>query len=310
MMRRMAEASPYQTFTRAEWSRLRGETPMTLDSDDIADLSGITERLSLREVEEVYLPLSRLLNLHIAAIQELHRVTSRFLGTLAPKVPYVIAIAGSVSVGKSTTARVLRRLLARWPDHPRVDLVTTDGFLFPNAVLESRGLMQRKGFPESYDRQRLIRFVSDLKSGLSPLEVPLYSHLVYDIVPDEFQVVDRPDIVIIEGLNVLQSGIGTLFVSDFIDFSIYVDAPEEELERWFLDRFRALRETAFRDERSFFHRFAEIAESDAIAMAKGVWERINLANLRENIEPTRERARLVLVKGSEHVVERVMLRRL
>lgn len=306
----MSDASPWQTFTRAQWSRLRGETPMTLTDADIGELSGITERLSLQEVEEVYLPLSRLLNLHIAAVQELHRVTSRFLGAGAPKVPYVIAIGGSVSVGKSTTARVLRTLLARWPDHPRVDLVTTDGFLFPNAVLESRGLMQRKGFPESYDRQRLIRFVADLKSGLSPLEVPLYSHLVYDIVPDEQQVVDRPDIVILEGLNVLQSGIGALFVSDYVDFSIYVDAPEEQLETWFLQRFRALRETAFLDERSFFRFFAEMPESEAVAMAKGVWERINLANLRENIAPTRERARLVLAKGSEHVVERVMMRRL
>ena len=307
----MVEPSPYLTFTHEAWARLRGETPMTLTADDVAELAGINEKLSLPEVEEVYLPLSRLLNLHIAAVQELHRVTSRFLGTLAPRVPYVIAIAGSVSAGKSTTARVLRRLLSRWPNHPRVDLVTTDGFLYPNATLEARGIMHRKGFPESYDRARLLRFVADLKSGLSPLRVPLYSHLQYDILLDEEQSIEQPDIVILEGLNVLQSGSEhTLFVSDYVDFSIYVDAPESELETWFLDRFRTLRETAFRDPRSFFHRYAEMPEEGAMAMAREVWERINLANLQENIAPTRERARLVLVKGLEHVVQRVLLRRL
>ncbi|HWW63115.1 MAG TPA: type I pantothenate kinase [Thermoanaerobaculia bacterium] len=301
----------FLTFTRDAWSRLRGETPMTLTPADVDELSGITEELSIREVEEVYLPLSRLLNLHIAAVQELHRVSSRFLGTLSPKVPYVIAIAGSVSAGKSTTARVLRTLLGRWPDHPRVDLVTTDGFLHPNRTLEERGIMNRKGFPESYDRARLLRFVSDLKSGISPLRVPLYSHLHYDIVPHEHQLVDAPDIVIIEGLNVLQSGTEhTLFVSDFVDFSIYVDASEDELESWFLERFRRLRETAFRDPNSFFHSFAEMREEDAVAHAKDVWKRINLANLHENILPTRDRARLILEKGSAHVVGRVLLRRL
>lgn len=306
----MADASPYLTFTRDSWSRLRGETPMTLSDADMAELSGITEKLSLREVEDVYLPLSRLLNLHIAAVQELHRVSSRFLGTLAPRVPYVIAIAGSVSVGKSTTARVLRQLLSRWPNHPRVALVTTDGFLHPNATLEARGIMHRKGFPESYDRARLLRFVADVKSGLSPLRVPLYSHLQYDVLRDEEQTVEHPDIVILEGLNVLQSGTDTLFVSDYVDFSIYVDAPESELAAWFLERFRTLRETAFRDPRSFFHRYASMPEEEALTMARDVWARINLVNLRENIEPTRERARLVLVKGAEHVVERVLLRRL
>lgn len=301
----------FLTFTREAWSRLRGETPMTLTPADVDELSGITEELSISEVTEVYLPLSRLLNLHIAAVQELHRVSSRFLGTLAPKLPYVIAIAGSVSAGKSTTARVLRTLLGRWPDHPRVDLVTTDGFLHPNRTLEERGIMNRKGFPESYDRQRLIRFVSDLKSGISPLRVPLYSHLHYDIVPHEHQLVDAPDIVIIEGLNVLQSGTEhTLFVSDFVDFSIYVDAAEDELERWFVERFRRLRETAFRDPKSFFHSYAAMREEDALARAKDVWKRINLANLHENILPTRDRARLILEKGAGHVVERVLLRRL
>jgi type I pantothenate kinase len=306
----MSEPSPYLTFDRAVWAGLRGETPMTLTSDDVAELSGINEALSMTEVEEVYLPLSRLLNLHVAAFEQLHRVSSRFLGTAAPKVPYVIAIGGSVSAGKSTTARVLRTLLSRWPDHPRVDLVTTDGFLFPNAMLEERGLMHRKGFPESYDRPRLIRFVSELKSGLSPLAVPLYSHLTYDII-GEHQILDRPDIVILEGLNVLQSGtIHSVFVSDFVDFSIYVDASEADLEMWFLDRFRKLRETAFRDPASFFHSYAAMPDEEAIAMAKAVWEGINLANLRENILPTRERATLILGKGASHVVERVMLRRL
>jgi len=307
----MSDASPYLTFDRAAWASLRGETPMTLTPEDVAELSGINEALSMTEVEEVYLPLARLLNLHVAAVRQLHRVSAHFLNTSAPKVPYVIAIGGSVSAGKSTTARVLRTLLARGADHPRVDLVTTDGFLFPNATLEERDLMQRKGFPESYDRARLVQFVSDLKSGLSPLNVPLYSHFVYDIVDDEHQVVDRPDIVILEGLNVLQSGsVHSVFVSDFVDFSIYVDASEADLESWFLDRFRKLRETAFRDPKSFFHKFTDISEEEAMGIAASVWEKINLANLRENILPTRERATLILGKGASHVVERVMLRRL
>jgi len=305
----MSDASPYLAFDRAAWAALRGGTPMTLTPDDIAALSGINEALSMTEVEEVYLPLSRLINLHVAAVRQLHRVSSQFLNTSAPKVPYVIAIGGSVSAGKSTTARVLRTLLARGADQPRVDLVTTDGFLFPNAVLEERALMQRKGFPESYDRARLIEFVSDLKSGLSPLSVPLYSHFVYDIV-DEAQTIDHPDIVILEGLNVLQTGsIHSVFVSDFVDFSIYVDASEADLESWFLDRFRKLRETAFRDPASFFHKFTAMSEEEAIALAASIWERINLANLRENILPTRERATLILRKSGNHIVENVLLRR-
>jgi type I pantothenate kinase len=308
--RDMSDASPYLTFDRAAWAQLRGETPMTLTPEDVAELSGINEALSMTEVEEVYLPLARLLNLHVAAVGQLHRVSAHFLNTSAPKVPYVIAIGGSVSAGKSTTARVLRTLLARGADHPRVDLVTTDGFLFPNATLEQRDLMQRKGFPESYDRARLVQFVSDLKSGLPALSVPIYSHFVYDIIDDE-QIIDRPDIVILEGLNVLQSGsVHAVFVSDFVDFSIYVDASERDLESWFLDRFRKLRETAFRDPKSFFHKFTEIPEEEAMGIAASVWERINLANLRENILPTRERAKLILGKGASHVVERVQLRRL
>lgn len=303
-------ASPYLEFTRAEWSQLRGETPMTLTGADIDELTGITEKLSIAEVEEVYLPLSRLLNLHISAVQDLHRVSSRFLGTLAPRVPYVIAIAGSVSVGKSTTARLLRSLLARWPNHPRVDLVTTDGFLHPNRILSERQIMHRKGFPESYDRTRLVRFVSDLKSGVSPLRVPVYSHLHYDVTAEEL-VIAAPDIVILEGLNVLQSGSEhVVFVSDFVDFSIYVDAREDDLYGWFLERFARLRETAFRDPESFFHSYAAMPDHEAMAIARSAWENINLVNLRENIGPTRDRARLVLEKGASHVVERVLLRRL
>lgn len=307
----MSEVSPYLTFDRAAWASLRGGTPMTLTPEDVAALSGINEALSMTEVEEVYLPLSRLVSLHVAAVSQLHRVSAQFLSTSAPKVPYVVAIGGSVSAGKSTTARVLSTLLARGPEHPRVELVTTDGFLFPNAVLEERGLMHRKGFPESYDRARLVQFVSDLKSGLSPLSVPIYSHSVYDIVGDDHQIIDRPDIVILEGLNVLQSGsVQSVFVSDFVDFSIYVDASEPDLQTWFLDRFRMLRDRAFDDPKLFFYRFAVMPEEEAIAMAVSVWEQINLANLRENILPTRERARLILGKGASHVVERVMLRRL
>ncbi|MGA7616189.1 MAG: type I pantothenate kinase [Thermoanaerobaculia bacterium] len=304
------EKTPYLAFERSTWAALRGETEMTLSESDVAELSGITEALSIDEVEKIYLPLSRLLNLHIAAVQELHRVSSRFLGTLAPKVPYVIAIAGSVSVGKSTTARILRTLLSRWPNHPRVDLVTTDGFLFPNRILQDRGIMDRKGFPESYDRPRLVRFVSDLKSGIAPLRVPVYSHFRYDVLPEEWLEISRPDIVILEGLNVLQSGtIHSVFVSDFVDFSIYVNAGEKELESWFVERFRRLRQTAFRDPEAYFHNFASMSEEEADAFARGVWERINLVNLRHNILPTRERATLILEKGENHVVNRVLLRK-
>lgn len=303
--------SRYLVFDRPQWARLRGETPLTLTDADLAELSGIEERLSLREVEEVYLPLSRLLNLHIEAVVDLHQVTSRFLGTLAPRVPYLVALAGSVSVGKSTTARILRTLLSRWPDHPQVHLVTTDGFLYPNRILEERGLMQRKGFPESYDLPKLVRFVSDLKSGRFPVRAPVYSHFRYDIVEGEEIVIPECDIVILEGLNVLQSGVShAVFVSDFIDFSIYVEAPEEQLELWYLERFRRLRETAFQDSSSFFHYFAEMSAEEAEAIAREVWTRVNLANLRANVAPTREKATLILEKGANHVVERVLLRRL
>jgi len=303
-------------FDRSEWARLRANTPLTLAEADLAELQGLNERVSLAEVEAIYLPLSRLLNLHVTATQLLHKATDTFLGTLPNPLPYVIGVAGSVAVGKSTFARVLRALLARWPDHPHVDLVTTDGFLYPNAMLESRGLMQRKGFPESYDVRRLVQFMSDIKSGAPVVQAPVYSHQLYDIVSGEYQVVDRPDIVIIEGLNMLQTGDGAggrgarVFVSDFFDFSIYVDADESAIENWYVSRFLALRETVFKDPRSFFHRYASLTEPEAIETARGIWHNINGVNLRENIQPTRERARLVLEKGPDHAVRRVHLRTL
>jgi type I pantothenate kinase len=308
--------SPYVRFTREEWARLRAATPLTLTEGDLEHLRGINERIDLDEVVDIYLPLSRLLNLYVAASQNLHRVSDTFLGSPAAKVPYVIAIAGSVAVGKSTTARILEALLARWPDHPQVDLVTTDGFLFPNRVLEERGLMERKGFPESYDLRRLVRFLADVKSGQPQVHAPVYSHLTYDIVPNEEQVVRQPDIVILEGLTVLQTGDGRtdrpprLFVSDFFDFSIYVDADESDIEQWYLDRFLTLRHTAFTDERSFFHHFAALSEDKAIEVARHIWRSINGLNLHENILPTRERAQLILEKAADHSVRAVRLRKL
>jgi type I pantothenate kinase len=308
--------SAYTNFSRAEWARLRDATPLTLSVTDLAELQGLNEALSLNEVEEVYLALSRLLNLHVAATKELERVTDRFLGKTLCRSPYILGIAGSVAVGKSTTARVLRALLARWPDHPRVDLVTTDGFLFPNRVLEERGLMARKGFPESYDVRRLLRFVASLKAGVAEVTVPVYSHLTYDIVAEETQVIRQPDILILEGLNVLEGGPrqqedgARLFVSDYFDFSIYVDAAEAHVKEWFLARFRRLRETAFRDPKSYFRKYAHLSDEEAAAFAGRVWDEINGANLRENILPTRERAHLILEKNADHRVERVRLRRL
>jgi type I pantothenate kinase len=312
-----AEAlSPYIRFSRDEWARLRASTPLTLSEGDLEQLRGINERISLEEVADIYLALSRLLNLYVAASQNLHRVSDTFLGSPAAKVPYVIAVAGSVAVGKSTTARILQALLARWPDHPQVDLVTTDGFLFPNRVLEERGLMERKGFPESYDLRRLVRFLADVKSGRNEVSAPVYSHLTYDIVPGEEQMVRRPDIVIVEGLTVLQTSDGRagrapqLFVSDFFDFSLYVDADEADIEQWYLDRFLTLRETAFADERSFFHHFAALSEDEATQVARAIWRSINAVNLHENILPTRERARLILEKAPDHSVRAVRLRKL
>lgn len=301
--------SPYISFSRSEWAGLRASTPLTLTEADVEELRGINVALSVTEVEEVYLPLSRLLNLFVRASHQLFSVTDTFLGKPTTPVPYVIAVAGSVAVGKSTTARVLQALLSRWPDHPRVDLVTTDGFLLPNSVLEDRRLMERKGFPESYDRRRLLRFVAELKSGALEVAAPVYSHQAYDIMAGEERVVRRPDILILEGLNVLQGGTTGTFVSDYFDFSIYVDADPADIERWYVDRFLTLRDTAFRDPAAYFHRYAELADDAALDEGRRIWKQINLVNLEENILPTRERATLILHKTSDHAVSGVSLRR-
>ncbi len=310
------DLSPYRIFSRDEWATLRADTPMTLTVEDLQKLQSLNDPISLEDVIAIYLPLSRLLSLYVAATQGLFKATQRFLLAEDGKVPYVIGIAGSVSAGKSTTARVLKALLSRWPNTPKVELVTTDGFLLPNAALDAEGLMERKGFPESYDGTSLIKFLTDVKAGKRHVEAPVYSHLVYDVVPGETVSVDRPDILIVEGLNVLlpnrlqKLGKPIPFVSDFFDFSIYLDAHEADLERWYVDRFMRLRDTAFRDPRSFFKKYAELSDVDAEKMALGIWNRINLPNLRENILPTRPRADLVLTKGSQHRIETVALRKL
>lgn len=282
---------------------------MTLDEDDIDRIRGINVELSVAEVEQIYLPLSRLLNLYVRASLQLFSVTDRFLGKPTLPVPYVIGIAGSVAVGKSTIARILQELLARWPDHPQVDLVTTDGFLLSNERLTEAGLLDRKGFPESYDRRRLIEFVSALKAGMDELETPVYSHVRYDVQPDQRHVVSKPNIVIVEGLNVLQGGGAGIYVSDFFDFSIYVDADPEDIQRWYIDRFLTLRDTAFREPTSYFRRYADLDDQDADDQARRIWTDVNLRNLVENILPTRERATLVIEKGSDHSVSHVRLRR-
>ena len=310
----LIDISRYVYLSRAEWARLRASTPLPLSEAQLRPLGGLTERVSLDEVADIYLPLSRLLNLYVGATQKLHAARSTFLGGSADlRIPYVIGIAGSVAVGKSTSSRVLKALLSNWPSHPQVDLVTTDGFLFPQSELEARGLAQRKGFPESYDVRRLLRFLADVKSGLPEVTAPVYSHLAYDIVAGEYQTVRQPDIVIVEGLNVLQTGSRqrkspAMFVSDFFDFTIYVDASEADIEHWYVERFMTLRSTVFQNPSSYFHRYAQLPLAEAEATARRIWETINLVNLRENVLPTRERAHLVLEKGRDHAVRRVRLR--
>ncbi len=310
------EVSPFRRFSRDEWAALRADTPMTLTEADLNEVRSLNDRIDLEEVEAIYLPLSRLLNLYVQARQQLFRASNVFLHRSELKVPYVIGVAGSVAGGKSTTARILKTLLSRWPSHPTVDLVTTDGFLLPNAVLEREGLMNRKGFPESYDLPRILRFMSDIKSGERDVEAPLYSHLTYDVLPDKTQLIDQPDVLILEGINVLQTGRpprdgrGIPNTSDFFDFSIFIDADENDLKQWYIERFFALRNSAFKDPKSYFHRYAAQSDAESLATATRIWTTINLANLRENILPTRPRADLVLRKGADHKVRSVFLRKL
>ncbi len=306
--------SPFLSFDRAEWAELRNSVPMTLSEDDLKALQGINENLTMEEAVEIYLPLSRLLNLYVQARQSRNSVLQQFLNTEEHAPPFVIGIAGSVAVGKSTTARILKALLSRWENHPKVALVTTDGFLYPKKVLEERGIMHRKGFPESYDIKRLVEFVSDVKAGKPNLEVPVYSHITYDIT-DELKKVDRPDVLIIEGLNVLQSGMDyphdphRVFVSDFLDFSIYVDAESETIEQWYVERFLKFRRGSFTKPGSYFSHYTQLSVDEAKSKAKEIWRNINGLNLELNILPTRERAHLILHKGANHLVDKVSLRK-
>ncbi|MEO0547604.1 MAG: type I pantothenate kinase [Pseudomonadota bacterium] len=308
--------SPFLHFSIDQWAAFRADTPLTLTEEEVRRLRALNDTISLNEVSRIYLSLSRLLASHVEAAQSLFEQRAQFLNLAHQKTPFVVGIAGSVAVGKSTTARILRELMTRWPSSPKVDLITTDGFLLSNDELRSQNLMDRKGFPESFQRRAILDFLARIKAGQRNVAAPVYSHLVYDVVPGEEVVVDQPDILIFEGINVLQvsdlprDGNSVPFVSDYFDFSIYIDAEEDVLRRWYVDRFMRLRETAFRDPESFFHRYVDISEEAARAIAIDLWERINLVNLHENILPTRQRANLVLHKGSEHSVDRVSLRRL
>ncbi|MEB6338237.1 type I pantothenate kinase [Serratia rhizosphaerae] len=308
-------ATPYLQFDRTQWAALRDSVPLTLSEEEIVKLKGINEDLSLEEVAQIYLPLSRLLNFYISSNLRRQAVLEQFLGTDGQKIPYVIGIAGSVAVGKSTTARLLQALLSSWPEHRSVELVTTDGFLHPNRVLNERGLMKKKGFPQSYDMHSLVKFVSEVKSGAKRVTAPVYSHLIYDVVPDGNKVIEQPDILILEGLNVLQSGMDYphdphhVFVSDFVDFSIYVDAPAELLQTWYINRFLKFRQGAFSNPNSYFHNYAKLSESEAVKIATQLWNEINGLNLQQNILPTRERASLIMTKSANHAVEHVRLRK-
>ncbi len=310
------ELAPHRVFSRNEWGRLRADTPLTLSQSEIEDLQGINEPVSMDEFSQIYLPIARLLNLYVAATQQLFSATQEFLGAGEHKVPYIIGLAGSVAAGKSTSARVLRALLAGGPGNPKVDLVPTDGFLLPNAVLNAEGLMDKKGFPESYDLPTILRFLSDIKAGKRHVKAPVYSHLAYDVLPNRTIEVDQPDVLIVEGLNVLQTGKppkdgkAIPYVSDFFDFSVYIDADEDVLRRWYVERFFSLRETAFRNPKSYFHRYSKLTDDESFETANDIWDRINLKNLQENVLPTRHRADLILRKGSDHITQAVALRKL
>ncbi len=310
------DLSPYRVFTEREWARLRADTPMTLTASEVAQLQGLNDPMSIEQVEKIYLPLSRLLAFYAEATVGLHQATQSFLDLQDQKTPFIIGVAGSVSVGKSTTSRVLRALLARWPASPKVGLITTDGFLYPNAILEAEGIMHKKGFPESFDRPHLLKFLSDIKAGKRNVRAPVYSHFYYDVMPGHTVTIDNPDVLIVEGLNVLQArdlpkdGRAVPFVSDFFDFSVYIDADEELLLDWYVERFMRLRETAFRDPGSYFHKYSRITDTEALSTAKSIWNDINLVNLRENILPTRPRADLILTKDASHQIAKVALRKI